>query len=248
MNKAQFFAAAFLFAAGTAAQAADLPAKAPAAVAPTYAPYNWTGLYLGVNAGGGWGDHTTKGTLAGATLFNINTKPDGFIGGGQIGYNWQASNWVFGVEADIQGADQKGTAKSAFTVLGVPLALTATEKLTYFGTVRGRVGYAWNRQLLYFTGGWAYGHESASATVTGPGISVTGSGSQDMNNGWTVGGGWEWAFADRWSARIEYLYIDFGSDSGGTTATAIPGVGTLAVTTNHFTDNVVRAGLNYKLW
>jgi len=232
-------------AAGSIAWATDLPVKAPAAPALVHAPYTWAGLYIGGNLGGGWADHTTDATLAGATLYTFNTKPSGVVGGGQIGYNWQWNKLVLGLEADIQGSNQKGTANTNFTLATIPFTTSVTERLDWFGTLRGRIGYAWDRNLIYFTGGWAYGHHNATTTTAVPaaGISATTSGSRDLTNGWTVGGGWEWAFADRWSAKVEYLYIDFGSDSGNT-----PTVGTLTVNTNHLTDNVVRAGLNYKFW
>jgi len=221
-----------------------LPVRAPAPP-PVYAPYNWTGLYIGGNLGGGWADHTTSATLGTASLFSANTKPSGFLGGGQIGYNWQWNQVVFGLEADIQGSDQKGTATPAFALAGVPVTTNISEKLDWFGTVRGRLGYAWDRHLVYFTGGWAYGHETATVTVTAAGVSATASGSADLNNGWTIGGGYEWAFADHWSVRAEYLYIDFGSDSAGSASTATP-LGVLTVKTNDLTDNVVRGALNYK--
>lgn len=240
-------AAAVLFG-GSAAWAADLPVKAPAAVTPAYAPYNWTGFYVGGNIGGGWGSHRTIATLGGATLVDATAHPDGVVGGGQIGYNWQTGSWVFGLEADIQGSGQKGSWTQSFAVLGFPGTTTTSDKLDYFGTVRGRVGYAWDRQLVYFTGGWAYGRETINNTTTVGGISVITNGHNDITNGWTLGGGWEWAFADHWSAGVEYLYIDFGTDSAGTGSAAIPGVGVLTVSDNHLTDNVVRAKLNYKFW
>jgi outer membrane immunogenic protein len=247
MKHSLFVATALSLTLGSMAKAADLPVKAPAPAAVPHGPYNWTGLYVGGNIGGSWGGHRTVATVDGAALVDATAHPDGVIGGGQIGYNWQTGSWVFGLEADIQGSGQKGGWTQNFTVLGVTGSSTTSDKLDYFGTVRGRVGYAWDRQLLYFTGGWAYGRETINNTTTVAGVSVTTTTRNDITDGWTVGGGWEWAFADRWSARIEYLYIDFGSDSAGSGSGATPG-GTLTVTTNHLTDNVVRAGLNYKFW
>ena len=218
-------------AAGSAA-AADLP-RGPA---PYYPPpasvYNWTGPYAGLNLGYEWGKVTNSGI-----------DPSGIAGGGQIGYNWQTGNWVLGIEADYQRSDQRGDFNSSFTVLGVATTQATTEKLDWFGTVRGRFGYAWDRSLVYATGGWAYGHEKCCAIVTAAGITTVSHFSEYYRDGWTVGAGYEYAFSDRLSTRIEYLYIDFGSDS----AVALTVAG-LPFTYNHLTDNVVRVGLNYKIW
>lgn len=246
MNKVQLLlvAAAATVATGPAALAADLPVKAPVSTAAPYAPYNWTGLYVGGNVGGSWGahDHTVV-TFSGATV-DTNAKPDGVIGGGQIGYNWQTGSWVFGLEADIQGSGQKDTFSHAIAAGGTH---TTSDELDYFGTVRGRVGYAWDRHLLYATGGWAYGRETIDSTTQVAGVTDASTHRNDITDGWTVGGGWEWAFADRWSVRVEYLYVDFGSDSAGTHLISTSH-GTLRVSTNDLTDNIVRVGLNYKLW
>ena len=129
----------------TSASAADMPLKAPA---PAYVPpaYNWTGFYLGLNVGGGL---TSGGGFGDAS---------GIIGGGQIGYNWQSvgSPFVIGLEADIQGADLSNSA----TALGV----TVDGRLNAFGTVRGRLGYAWDRFMIYATGGWAVTRTQLDAT------------------------------------------------------------------------------------
>lgn len=209
-----------------------------------YAPYNWAGLYVGANVGGSWGahDHTVV-TISGATV-DTDAKPDGVIGGGQIGYNWQSGSWVLGLEADIQGSGQKDTFSHAIAAGGTQ---TTSDKLDYFGTVRGRVGYAWDRHLLYITGGWAYGRGTIDSTTLVAGVTHASTHHNDITDGWTVGGGWEWAFADRWSARVEYLYVDFGSDSASTRSIATSH-GTLTVSTNDLTDNIVRAGLNYRFW
>jgi outer membrane immunogenic protein len=193
--------------AATAAVAADLPARMPAKAPAMMAAYNWTGFYLGVNLGGAWTDD-----LAG-------TNTGGVIGGGQIGYNWQGvgSPWVLGLEADFQGSTQRETVTAG--------PLTAEAKLPWFGTVRGRLGYAFDRVMVYGTGGFAYQHLEASATI--PGVTVVGS---DTGVGWTLGGGIEWAFFDRWSAKFEYLYIN--TDAG--------------VFGGRVDNNVARAGVNYR--
>jgi outer membrane immunogenic protein len=200
----------------TAASAADMPArnytKAPAYVNPGY---NWTGFYLGVNAGGAW---SKAGTNFG--------DASGFVGGGQIGYNWQAmgSPLVLGLEADIQGTSLKNSATVG--------AVSAEAKVPAFGTVRGRIGYAWDRFMVYGTGGWAYTDTKASATS--PGFSASDS---KWGSGYTLGGGLEWAFAGPWSLKAEYLYVKARSVDLS--------LGGVPVSTGDYHYNVVRAGLNY---
>ena len=129
-------------------------------------------------------------------------------------------------------------------LLVVPgLTAAYTDKLEWFGTVRGRVGYAQDHWLAYVTGGWAFGHGSVSGTGTAtPAGTVTAfSASQDYS-GWTLGGGLEWAFMDRWSVKAEYLYIDFGN---GPTMAA-NAAGTLNLVSNKMTDNIARLGVNYR--
>jgi outer membrane immunogenic protein len=193
----------------TAASAADLPRKAPAYVAPI--GYNWTGLYVGLNAGYG---------------FSREGDANGFVGGGQIGYNWQASGspFVFGLEADFQGNDQDTS-----VTVG---AATATARIRSFGTVRGRIGYAWDRVMVYGTGGFAYQNSNVDLTVAG----VTAS-SSGYDSGYAIGGGIEWAVWDRMSLAAEYLYVGVEDRSvtvGGLTATG------------NLDNNIVRAKLNYR--
>jgi outer membrane immunogenic protein len=236
---------------GTAA-AADMPVKAPVYKAPVVAPpYNWTGFYVGLNAGGSWGrqENDLVTVPGGVTLLSNSDNLDGFIGGGQIGYNWQINQFVLGVEADFQGSGQK--ADGSFLIPFIPATvapavpgLTAnyTDKLEWFGTVRARAGYTWDRWLAYVTGGWAFGHGtlSGTGTTTPAGTVLAFSTSQDYS-GWTVGGGLEWAFADHWSAKAEYLYIDFGNGPTVVVNTA----GSLAIASGKMTDNIARLGVNY---
>lgn len=194
------------------ASAADLPRKAPPPA--YYAPYfSWTGFYAGINGGYGWtastpGDITAKGAVY----------------GGQLGYNWQIGSFVLGVEGDFQGTTMKASES-----LG---AVTAEAKVQAFATVRGRVGYAWDRLLIYGTGGWAYTNTKLSLSAGGAEIS-----DNSWGSGWTAGGGLEWAVWDRWSVKGEYLYVD----SGDTTLTLAG-----ATATGDYKYNVVRAGLNYR--
>jgi outer membrane immunogenic protein len=237
------------------ASAADMPLKAPPPPAPVY--YNWTGFYLGVNLGGSWGHQSVDAcgvTPAGVSLCGSGTvHMDGVIGGGQIGYNWQfapifgwGNGWVLGLEADIQGSGQRASRDfSLMDAAGDRAAGNVEDKLTWFGTVRGRSGIAFDRTLWYVTGGWAYGDRTIDGTVSvtpvAPGVATTTSFSTSKTlDGWTAGAGVEWAFWHNWTAKFEYLHIDF-SNTGGTfsSPTATVNVGSLQ-------DEIVRAGVNYK--
>jgi outer membrane immunogenic protein len=240
-----------------AASAADLGAPAPAPIytkAPMIAPWSWTGFYLGGNVGYSWGHQSATVTdLAGDPLTTSGTDLNGVIGGGQIGYNYQINSIVLGIEADIQGSGQRGD--SSFALPGSPCGPNAiacfptpatlgddTDKLGWFGTVRGRLGYAAGRWLPFVTGGWAYGNGTISGTTTTGSTATTYSSSTNYTGGWTVGGGLEWAFMDHWSAKVEYLYLDFGSGP------IVPISPSLNLATGHMTDNIGRVGVNYRFY
>jgi len=247
----------------TSAMAADLAArpytKAPVMVDPGY---NWTGFYVGGNIGYSWGrsnDTSTFTNGAGTTLFTTigNSNLDGVVGGGQIGYNWQTQNWVWGLEADIQGTGERGSRDitcpigactppivGALFVPGPAVPATLTQQIDWFGTVRARGGFLVTpRVLLYATGGLAYGGVNTSETIGGFGFSNT-----DTRVGYAVGAGVEGAIGGNWTARLEYLYLDLGRTSGSF-ATTIAALGGGTLTGNYsscVTDNVLRVGLNYK--
>ncbi len=176
-----------LLAAGTAL-AADLPNRRVAPSSPVYAApmFTWTGLYAGVNAGYGFGKFTRDGR-------NFD-DPSGFVGGGQIGYNQQFGQFVAGVEADLQYADLTANGRTFLAPIG------SKAELDYFGTIRGRLGVAFDRALVYATGGYAYGGSTVSIPFVG---------SDDaFHNGYTLGGGIEYAFTNNVTAKAEYLYTD----------------------------------------
>lgn len=235
-------AAALSAAAVGSASSADLQRpiyKAPPAppAPPPPAFYNWSGFYGGVNIGGSWGRQTVTAARPGVAVSHSDHL-NGVIGGGQIGYNWQfGSPWVFGFETDIQGSGERRS--FAFAVPGFDLAYE--NKLEWFGTARGRIGYALGDRgtwLPYVTGGLAYGESKISGSETLPGPATAFS----MSNtrvGWTVGGGLEWAFAPQWSAKAEYLHVDLNKDP------SIAVTPTTIITTGHLTDDVARAGVNY---
>jgi outer membrane immunogenic protein len=186
----------------------------------------WAGFYAGVNGGGAGADESDKFAFGGTGFGGIS--PSGGFGGGQIGYNYQGfrlSNWVLGVEADIQGAavDDKAT-DAAHNVF--------KSSLDYFGTVRGRFGYAAGPSLIYATGGFAYGGIQNEVS----GIKFNG-----IATGFTVGGGVEFMFSPAWSAKFEYQFIDLGRNDPAFAGTSICS----AVKCEEDAFHTIRVGLNY---
>lgn len=237
--KALAIAATLLLASG-AAFAADLPsAPAPVLKAAAYAPaFSWTGLYLGGQIGYGWGDAESSLSIPSlANYAGASGSPDGFFGGGFVGYNYQfASNLVVGIEADINGGslDSSNAASSNyFDITGV----TATHELEWFGSVRARVGYAFDRFLPFVTAGYGFGSAKTTYTNAVSGERVSPSGTV---SGWTVGGGLEYAVTDNILARIEYRYTDYGDLSS-----YLLYDGNLTVD-HSYTASDLRVGVSYK--
>ena len=168
----------------------EMPAKAPPYVTPAY---NWTGLYVGINGGGGWGHSNYSGTLASGSDLS------GGLVGGTLGYNWQMGQVVFGVEGDMDWADLRG---SSTCLAG---ATTCETRNHWLATARGRLGYAFDRFMPYVTGGGAFGDIKTS--IAGLGDTTT------TRAGWTLGGGLEFAIAGPWTAKVEYLHVDLGNAS-----------------------------------
>jgi outer membrane immunogenic protein len=224
--------------------AADLRApptiKAPPAL---QAIYNWTGFYLGVNLGGGWSNANMDFSTAGFPSFgSFDNHMAGVIAGGQAGYNWQSGAAVFGVEADFQYSGMKGGI-SAPCPPGVCAGLAASfeQKMPWFGTARGRIGYASMGWLIYATGGYAYTRLEDRAFASAGGVAVDVH--RDENrHGWTAGGGIEVAFVGNWSAKVEYLYMDFGKRDGSWTLTGLPTI----TDSTRLQSNIVRGGVNYR--
>ena len=236
------------------------------APAPPECDYTWTGFYIGGNAGYGWGNADTHfDPLPDAATFfdlapqSLNPDPEGFIGGGQIGYNWQWNKWlVLGVETDFQGSDMEGhDRRSPFSNIdgGIfdedpNIFLEAHERMQWFGTARGRIGFApLCRLLVYATGGLAYGNVDYSAQTNFDNRFTYSTKFNETNVGWTVGGGLEYAIGHHWSVKAEYLYYDLG-DNSRTEPQLFNGVptGEIFFVRNHFetTGNIVRGGLNFK--
>jgi len=206
MSKFAFAAVALVAAGATTAHAADMPyrSRAPYTVAQPLNAYSWAGPYLGGTLGYEWGN-----------VSNSGAKPSGFAGGVTGGYNWQSGNVVFGLEGDIQGS----TADDRF----------ANYKFSnpWFGTVRGRIGYAFNNVLVYGTGGLAFGSLDTESTLTGLQQSKT-------SAGYTVGVGAEVGIYQNWTAKIEYLYVDLARNDYALTGTS-----------NGLDFGTVRLGVNY---
>lgn len=279
--------AALAFALTGSALAADLPSYKAPPPPPLPPPPLWAGFYVGLNAGGTWGNNnniyvtsvpifrtagpgpvlfSNAAALGGTGVFSSNAA--GFIGGGQIGYNWQfyGGKLVAGVEADIQGIAYSNNNRNyiaavpAIGPFSVVTAMSARKSLDYLGTVRGRLGWLFTPTLLaYGTGGLAYGGVNLNvagfqgvtpdfppfATIGFPGGSFS-----DTRVGWTAGGGLEWMFMPQWSAKVEYLYYDLGSvrTPGGLTTRTFAGALLWANATEvsaRFNGNIVRAGVNY---
>ena len=219
-----------------AANAADLPTKAPLAPAPMVAPaFSWTGFYIGVQAG--WSHIDDRQDMSSPTfVWSFNDSADGFVGGGHIGYNYQLSQIVLGVEADFEGNTTDHT-----TIIGGPFGptQTATARLLWQGSLRGRLGVAFDRVLFYATGGWAVGRFEDSYVFPG---TIFAESVSSTRNGWTVGGGVEYAFWSNLTARAEYRYTDWGSHTNNLNVFLAPP----GTSIDRVTQHAVRVGLSYK--
>ncbi|HEX2654632.1 MAG TPA: outer membrane protein [Xanthobacteraceae bacterium] len=257
MKKILFASLLVAFGSGSAF-AADMAARMPVKAAPMIAPVSsWQGFYVGGNIGYGWGNgrasnsSLTQGAVTFLDPSTLNTDPDGVIGGGQIGYNWQMGSLVTGLEVDIQGSGIKGSnTKAPFTAGGVPTvgsSLSFNERISWFGTVRGRLGFtATPSLLLYATGGLAYGEVKDSANVHFAASGDFPASVSKTKAGWTAGAGGEWMFAPNWSAKIEYLYVDLGNQSASVSTAAVIGFGATPINYDWKNqDHIVRAGVNY---
>jgi outer membrane immunogenic protein len=221
--------AAAVCAGATAALAADLPPPAePAYKAPPVpiAVFDWTGFYIGVNLGYGFGSGSLNaGGITGSE--NLN----GVLGGGQLGYNWQSGNWVFGLEIDGQGTDQKAN----FAATAGAVTVTESDKLPWFVTARGRIGYTVTPMvMIYATAGGAIADFQSTITATGLGSATW----EVTHGGWVAGAGIEGAITRNVSWKVEYLHLDTG-----TFTTNVFGVVPASV---RLTDDVARGGVNWR--
>jgi outer membrane immunogenic protein len=244
-----------LILASRAALAADMPAKAPPQLAPAQY-YSWSGFYVGAHAGYGWsadpgvtcvqepGAQTPCMSPAGFSGSTFLGAPDvnakGFLAGLQLGYNWQSSNWLFGIETDFSGTNIHDSSQFASQDPNYANAELAS-RYNWLGTTRGRAGFVMDRTLVYATGGFAYARVSNSYSDS-PHGTQTASG---VKGGWTVGGGLEYALSPNWTVKGEYLYVNLQNTDLNAVWT---GTGGTSSAIFHFKNdlNIVRLGVNYR--
>jgi outer membrane immunogenic protein len=199
---------------GSAALAADLlPPPPPPPI------FTWTGPYVGGQVGYAWGTGNLNTTLfdpVTGTLFNASAggTPDGVIGGAHFGYLYQINQWVLGIEGSVDGTSLSNTAVAAFPNVRGGSILTVKSHVDVEGTIRGKIGIAWDRVLIYGTGGFAFGGFSTDftgATTTGVPLVFTGANVSSNRTGWTAGGGLQYAVTDNWWVFVEYRYTNLGS-------------------------------------
>ena len=208
-------AAVMLTSASAASEGADVsgrPAYPPPAP-PIPFVYNWTGFYAGAHAGVGWSDGDS-----------------GFIGGGQIGFNYQINQWVLGVEGDFAGTTIKDSVSATVVGPGAVITGNAEASLDWVSTLAPRVGYAFNNWLVYGKVGGAWAHASGTGSTGINGMQFGSISVDETVSGWMLGIGAEYALSDNWTAKIEYNMMDFGNSG--------------PFTDNKF--NILKAGINYR--
>lgn len=221
-------AAAAILAATLTAQAADVPVyKAPIKKAPPIAYYGWSGLYLGAHLGYGWGDKDWTNTANNSNSVDV----DGFLGGLQLGFNYEFNSLVVGIEGDwswtgIDGQESAGVALAICTT-----AIPCDANVKWLATVAGRLGFTWGPGLLYVKGGAAWARDNYSFLNT---VSTA----SDTRSGWVFGVGLEYMMAARWSAKLEYNYLDLGTDA----LIFSPGGGTVNIDQEI---HAIKLGINY---
>jgi outer membrane immunogenic protein len=214
-----------------AAQAADMRVKAPPAPPPPPPPFSWNGFYIGGELGGAFANGTISDSLFG---LSVSTNHDGFLGGGVVGFNYQVSNVVWGVEGDFDGTSLSVTGNGIPTALGT---LQASANTDWIASLTGRIGFASDRVLYYVKGGGGWVRNTASISNLTTNASVSASNSR---GGWLIGGGLEWAFESNWSTKIEYDYLALNSFSWN--SVLFPGE-TFTASRNI---SMVKAGLNFR--
>ncbi len=212
-----------IFSAAPVAVAADLPGRggalSPAPMFVQNAPFSWSGFYAGLNAGYGWGSYSKAANT-------IMGKQSGGELGVQVGYNYQYGNLVLGVEGDVNGSWLSGSRN--------PLVGVATRgSLDWYGTLRGRAGFAADRALIYVTGGYAGGEVKSNIVSVAPAFVETTSG---WRNGYALGAGIEYAFTNSISAKAEYMYMNLGSQTLFLANLPAP---------SSYSASIIRAGVNY---
>ena len=229
---------------GSAAFAADLPSRAPP---PVYLPpppiFTWTGIYIGGQVGYAWGTGANRFDGFIDDVFvdtSLGGNPNGVIGGGHVGFNYQINQWVIGLEGSVDGTSLTNTAVVAFPD-GSTLAAHSNADIQ--GSIRGRLGIAWDRVLIFATGGVAFGGFNTTVSVSEPPFFASASRS-NTRVGWTVGGGIEYAITNNWSIQAEYRFTDFGTIRNGDLA-GLP-VDEFLHGHRRLQQNQVQAGFSYR--
>jgi outer membrane immunogenic protein len=231
------------FSLAAAASAADLAVKAPVYKAPVaLLPFSWTGCYVGVEGGGIWGrskhtDVTSPNPNDVGLPITNDFNLSGGLAGGTVGCNYQISNWVFGVENDISWTDAKGSANDLAPFTTTTVSQTREK---WLDTVRGRVGFAWDRALFYGTGGAAFAGTAVQVCGTLNCVNET-----KTRTGWVAGAGVEYAVWKNVTLKVEYLHADFGTSRYIDPPVVIGGA-TFNTRDVPLTNDIVRAGVNYK--
>ena len=248
-TKCIWLAGAFVLTTCAEAFAADLPPapppppRAPAAYIPAPPPvYNWSGFYLGPNIGWGFGGLSGVSDTLGSTF--ASTTQNSFVGGGQVGVNWEFwGGLVIGAEADFDWLPNTSNTITATAPGGATASVNVNNR--WLTLADARLGYAFDRILVYGKGGGAFvGTSNSGVTIGGVPFGLTGTSSS--NTGWNVGGGLEWAFWGTWSARVEYDYVRMNTTSYTVSAAAPAPFAGDVISTNNRTYNLVTLGLNYK--
>jgi len=237
-------ASAAFIALGTAvAGAADLPVRAPPPPLPVPQGFSWTGFYIGANIGGAWANNNWTDTLS---LTNFNGNNGVFIGGGQIGANYQIGSFVIGGEWDFDwAANNNGGTGVAIPAVGTVVVTTNNHWIT---TVAARFGYAFDHVLLYGKAGAGWvGSNNPAVTNVSTGVSLTCgnfTNCGNSNGGWLVGAGAEWMFVPNWSVKVEYDYLGLGNRTFSIPATA-PFLAGDTFTANNRNVQMLKFGVNY---
>jgi opacity protein-like surface antigen len=241
---ATLLTACISFSAAHNASAADMPVKAPVYTPAMAAPWSWTGFYLGGYIGAALASTDIVDPL-GVPIYGDNVRSPGFIGGGQIGFNYQLGSIVFGVEADASWVDSDGT-NTCFAVSGTTASSNCRVRPDLYATVTGRLGYAVDRSLLYVKGGAAWTRGSVDIFVNQNNAGVFTSTSTFVTPGWTVGGGLEYALTPAWSVKLEYDYLNFSGQEVATPYVAGNPFGIAPTTTISQHVHQAKLGLNYR--
>lgn len=247
-------AAAIVFASG--AQAADLGvARVPVAAA-VMAPtaFSWTGFYVGAHIGYGWGntrfnlDPTITTALTRAGIGSLDHNFNGMLLGGQFGWNYQVNNLVFGLEASLAWANMSGSTANLIPAGAAPADLRLRTRMNWLATMGPRIGFAFDRAMIYAKGGFAAGGFNSGALISAGNTNLDLTGSF-ARGGWFLGAGVEYAFAPNWSAKLEYNYLDFGRGNWiaaqAPAATPIIGGANIGVPAR-LTAHTVTLGVNYQ--